>query len=181
MTLNTNTLDCAIEWLLPQIGTKDITIINDENGERIDVVSALCVWCLRLRFNLIEHNVNGINSNSYPAWNGYRIIASSGVYRAVQNMAKAYRAKGGVAPDYTGRDHKDISKWTYKRVFGPENFVPIHITVEELWRAVQQAFPDMVAARNKEDIPLISTDRIDSDFLEFEIYNKELANILEEL
>ena len=56
MTLDINTLDCAIEWLLPKIGTKQETVSNEENGEKVDVISALCVWCLRLRYNLVEHN-----------------------------------------------------------------------------------------------------------------------------
>ena len=174
MILDINTLDCAIEWLLPKIGTKQETVINEENGEKVDVISALCVWCLRLRYKLVEHNRNGINSDSYPAWSGYRYIASSNLYKTVKEMAKLYRVNGGVAPDYGIRNHKNISKWTYKRVFGPDVFNPIQVNVEELWQAVQRSFPDIIK-RQTENV----TNQIDNDFLMFEMCNKELANVLE--
>ena len=175
MTLDINTLDCAIEWLLPKIGTKQETVTNEENGEQVDVTSALCVWCLRLRYNLVEYDRNGINSDDYPAWNGYRYIASSNLYGTVREMAKLYRASGGVTPDYGTRSHKDISKWTYKRIFGPDVFTPIHVNVEDLWQTVQKAFPELIKKQEENKV-----DQMDNDFLMFEMCNKELARLLQE-
>ena len=89
-------------------------------------------------------------------------------------MAKLYRVNGGAAPDYGIRNHKDISKWTYKRIFGPDVFNPIQVNIEELWQAVQRSFPDIIK-RQTENV----TNQIDNDFLMFEMCNKELANVLE--
>ena len=181
MILDTSTIDRAIEWLLPLIGTRDEKVINEDNGESLDAVAALCVWCLRLRYNLVEYDKDNIDSKDYPAWQGYRSIASSNIYLAVKEMAKLYHINGGITPDYSGRHHKDISKWTYKRIFGPDVFVPVHVNVEELWRAVKHMFPELVVRHDYiEDKPMIS-DRIDSNFLAFEINNAALANLLKEI
>lgn len=180
MILETRTLDQAIEWLLPKIGTKKETILNDHSGEQVDAVSALCVWCLRLRYNLVEHGYkNGVDSRDYPAWNGYRSIASENIYATIEAIAKDYRMNGGVLPDYSERDHKDISKWTYKRVFGPDIFVPIHVDVEELWFAVQNMFPEFIGKQIEEKEKVYPfMDRMNVNFLEFEMNNNALANIL---
>jgi len=180
MTLNVQTLDCAFEWLLPKIGTYKETIFNDNNGEQVDAISALCVWCLRLRYNLVEHDINGIDSKDYPAWHGYRGIAANNIYATIQEIAKDYKINGGVIPDYSRRDHKDISKWSYKRIFGPDVFIPIHFDVEELWGAVQHMFPNLISKENKMLQPS-DVDRIDSTFLEFEIYNNALSQLVSEI
>lgn len=181
MILETHVLDQAIEWLLPKIGTKKETVLNDQNSEQVDAVAALCVWCLRLRYNLVEHGYsNGIDSSKYPAWNGFRVIASENIYITVKRMAKAYRINGGITPNYDGRDHKDISKWTYKRIFGPDLFVPIHVDVEELWYAIQNMFPELTEYQSlqEEEKTYSFMDRIDSNFLEFEMNNSALADML---
>lgn len=177
MKLETRVLDQAIEWLIPKIGTSNETITNLHNEEPVDAVQALCVWCLRLRYNLIDHDYDGIENKDYPAWNGYRYLSSSNLYVTVREMARLYRIHGGITPDYSGRNHKDISKWTYKRIFGPDVFVPIFFNVEDLWQATQKMFPDLV---NSCDIvkETNTVDRIDSNFLTFEMYNNELANVL---
>lgn len=174
MKLETAVLDKALEWLIPRIGTKKTMIINDEGGE-IDLISALCVWCLRLRFNLVEHNRDGIDSMDYPGWFGYQQAVSHSLYRTVKEMAKLFVQAGGRVPNYGSRDHRDISKWTYKRIFGPDIFQPIHFNVIELWQAVQEEFGDITSKLQDEEM-----ETADEDFIAFEINNTILRNIIKE-
>lgn len=174
MKLETTVLDKALEWLIPQIGTKKTMIINDEGGE-IDLISALCVWCLRLRFNLIEHDRDGINSMDYPGWFGYQQVASHNLYRTVKEMAKLFVQAGGRVPNYGNRDHRDISRWTYKRIFGPDLFHPVHFNIIELWQAVQEDFSDIIDKLQDEEM-----DETDYDFIAFEMNNATLSNTLKE-
>ena len=178
MKLETRVLDQAIEWLLPKIGTTKETVKNIQTGESVDAVQVLCVWCLRLRYNLVDHNHEGVDSADYPAWNGYRGVPSNNIYTVVKEMAKLYRSNSGITPDYSNRNHKDISKWTYKRIFGPDQFVQIFFDIEELWQATQKMFPELISSNNIREEYDIDVNRIDSNFLSFEMCNNELANIL---
>ena len=71
MKLQTSVLDKALEWLIPKIGDPDIPkvlIMNYDSTDEVDALQAYCVWCLRLRYNLVEYQKNGIDVNDYGTW-----------------------------------------------------------------------------------------------------------------
>lgn len=171
MKLEVVVLDRALEWLIPKIGTKNETVINEETNESIDGVQALCIWCLRLRYNLVEHQKDGCDPFNYSAWYGHKYQASCKLYKVISRMSKQFIVEGGTTPDYSHRTAKDVSVWTYKRVLGPDKFIPIKVYVEKLWQMVCNAFPEFITVEeNLEDIDKI---------LEFEMYTKELAAVVE--
>lgn len=172
MVLDTAVLDRALEWLIPKIGTIDDVVMNEESGEDINSLQALCVWCLRLRYNLVEHNRNKCLVENYPTWYGYRYTPSCNIYSVISKIAKQFIIEGGTVPDYSNRSAKDISNWTYKRILGPDKFIPMHFNVNELWRAVCRMFPNMISQND-----IIE----DDDELEFEMYNQALANLAAQL
>ena len=170
MRLEVAVLDRALEWLIPKIGTKNVTVINEETDEEFDGIQALCIWCLRLRYNLVEHQKDGCNPVNYSAWYGCRYQPSCKIYQVISRMSKQFMVEGGTTPDYANRTAKDVSTWTYKRVLGPDKFVPIRIHVEGLWKAVCKMFPEFTTVEENQTGF--------ENTLEFEMYNKALASVV---
>ena len=88
----------------------------------------------------------------------------------ISKIARQFTIEGGTVPDYGTRTAKSISSWTYRRILGPEKFVPIRVNVEELWRAVCRMFPNMISDNEEQESNDVE--------LEFEMWNKTLANVV---
>lgn len=177
MKLQTSVLDKALEWLIPKIGDPDIPkvlVMNYDSTDEVDALQAYCVWCLRLRYNLVEYQKNGIDVNDYGTWRPETRWQSKNLYALAEKVAKLYTLSGGRVPSYDNRHHADVSKWTYKRVFGPDNFTPIHFSYSELWNAMQTVFP----AETK-DIAESNRKQFNQE-LELEMNIEKLMSVLKE-